>query len=436
MNNTGAGTSVPSSSRRKNGTKVPAPEGYKQTKVGVIPEDWDVVRLKDILKVSQGLQIVISNRFIEPAKDRVFYITLPYLEGRKVEYIENPKQSVLCTKEDLLVVRTGSGVGKIVTGVEGAFHNNFFKIKGFDNLNISFLYYFLTASRTRYLMKTYASNGTIPDLPHGDFYSLNCILPPLQEQQKIAQILSIWDDAISKQEALIKAKEELKKGLMQKLLSGEVRFGEFGVGTSVPSNAIEKNGTEVPAPGEWEEVRLGDIAKINPKNNNLPESFVYIDLESVKNGTLLKESIINSDNAPSRAQRLLEKDDILYQTVRPYQKNNFFFKLTGNYVASTGYAQIRALESSKFLYHYLHLDTFVSKVLVRCTGTGYPAINSTDLSKIKIKLPPLKEQQKIAEVLTLADKEIDLLKNELEALKEQKRGLMQRLLSGEVRVNI
>ena len=208
-----------------------------------------------------------------------------------------------------------------------------------------------------------------------------------------------------------------------------------GGGALAPQKHATKSRTEV-LPPEWEEVRLGDIAKINPKNNDLPESFVYIDLESVKNGILLKESMIDKDDAPSRAQRLLASDDILYQTVRPYQKNNFFFDLSGNYVASTGYAQIRALESSQYLYHYLHCDVFVNKVLLRCTGTSYPAINSTDLGKIKINLPPLQEQQKIAQVLTLADKEIDLLKNELEVLKEQKCGLMQKLLTGELRVTV
>jgi len=273
-----------------------------------------------------------------------------------------------------------------------------------ENIDARYILEYLN-HRVFYWQRFAASSRKDPNITKSDVEVFPIVLPSLKEQQKIAQILTTWDDAITKQEALIKAKEALKKGLMQKLLNGE-----------------------------WEEVKLGDIAKINPKNNNLPETFVYIDLKSVKNGTLLKESIINSDNAPSRAQRLLEKDDILYQTVRPYQKNNFFFKSTGNYVASTGYAQIRALESSEYLYHYLHWDEFVSKVLLRCTGTSYPAINSTDLSKIKIKLPPLKEQQKIAEVVTLADKEIDLLKNEREALKEQKRGLMQRLLSGGVRV--
>jgi type I restriction enzyme S subunit len=71
---------------------------------------------------------------------------------------------------------------------------------------------------------------------------------------------------------------------------------------------------------------LAEVSKINPTNRNLPDSFVYIDLDSVENGILRKENLINLTGAPSRAQRLLEKNDILYQTVRPYQKNNLFFE--------------------------------------------------------------------------------------------------------------
>ena len=77
---------------------------------------------------------------------------------------------------------------------------------------------------------------------------------------------------------------------------------------------------------EWEEKKLAEVSKINPTNRNLPDSFVYIDLDSVENGILRKENLINLAGAPSRAQRLLEKNDILYQTVRPYQKNNLFFE--------------------------------------------------------------------------------------------------------------
>ena len=91
---------------------------------------------------------------------------------------------------------------------------------------------------------------------------------------------------------------------------------------------------------EWEVKELREVGEINPKNSTLPNSFIYIDLESVINGVLMKENQLFSVNAPSRAQRILKKNDILFQMVRPYQKNNFFFHLDGNYDASTGHAQI------------------------------------------------------------------------------------------------
>src|SRR5690606_959214 len=100
--------------------------------------------------------------------------------------------------------------------------------------------------------------------------------------------------------------------------------------------------------GGWEEKRLREICEINPKSEDLPQSFIYIDLESVENGRLMKEDVIFKDEAPSRAQRILLKNDILYQTVRPYQKNNLLFNKVGKYVASTGYAQLRTKQNSQF----------------------------------------------------------------------------------------
>ena len=77
--------------------------------------------------------------------------------------------------------------------------------------------------------------------------------------------------------------------------------------------------------GQWENIVLNKFASLNPKNSSLPEAFVYIDLESVTDGHLIKENIISKNEAPSRAQRVLNEKDILYQTVRPYQKNNLYF---------------------------------------------------------------------------------------------------------------
>jgi type I restriction enzyme S subunit len=185
--------------------------------------------------------------------------------------------------------------------------------------------------------------------------------------------------------------------------------------------------------GEWEKKKLGEVAEINPSNKSLPERFVYIDLESVSNGELLKENEIVKNEAPSRAQRILKENDVLFQMVRPYQMNNLFFNKKGNYVASTGYAQIRTLQNSKYVFQYLHFQKFVDKVIERCTGTSYPAINSTDLSNIEIYFPTFPEQTKIAEFFTAIDTKIQALKTKKEKLQQYKKGVMQQLFSQELR---
>lgn len=186
-------------------------------------------------------------------------------------------------------------------------------------------------------------------------------------------------------------------------------------------------------PEGWKIVRFKEIARLNPKAEKLPEKFIYIDLESVKNGTLQKENEMLKIEAPSRAQRLLEKDDILFQTVRPYQKNNLFFKSNGNYVASSGYAQLRAKENSGFLYQLIFAEYINNQVMARCTGTSFPAISAKDLSGIYVKLPPLPEQQKIASILNTWDKAIAAQEKLIVVKQELKKGLMQQLLTGKKR---
>lgn len=184
---------------------------------------------------------------------------------------------------------------------------------------------------------------------------------------------------------------------------------------------------------EWEEKRLDNFSKINPTTPHLPEKFIYIDLESVKNGQLLQKNLINRLNAPSRAQRVLNKGDIIFQTVRPYQQNNFFFNFEGDYVASTGYAQIRAKEDSLFLYQCLHTYSFLRKVLVRCTGSSYPAINSNDLKSIKLAVPHFNEQQKIATFLSFVDEWLENIQTQKENLEKYKKGMMQKIFSQAIR---
>lgn len=134
-------------------------------------------------------------------------------------------------------------------------------------------------------------------------------------------------------------------------------------------------------------------------------------MESVEKGELKKIQEILQEEAPSRAQRVISNNDILFQCVRPYQKNNYIHRVknTSNiqWIASTGYAQIRTTESPNYIYHLLNTDGFNRKVMVRCTGSSYPAINSEDLSAIRFYLSTdKKEQCKIARLLDLLDERI------------------------------
>ncbi|MFV0212508.1 restriction endonuclease subunit S [Empedobacter falsenii] len=185
---------------------------------------------------------------------------------------------------------------------------------------------------------------------------------------------------------------------------------------------------------DWKQNQLKSVVSINPKVKPLPEEFIYIDLESVEKGVLLFEKKISKNDAPSRATRTLEKDDILFQTVRPYQRNNYLFiKSESNYVASTGYAQLRTQQIPKFIYQILSTDNFNNDVMNRCTGTSYPAINSTDLGDIKISYPTLQEQTKIADFLGAVDKQLNILNQKKEKLNLYKKGVMQQLFSQQIR---
>ena len=145
---------------------------------------------------------------------------------------------------------------------------------------------------------------------------------------------------------------------------------------------------------DWEQRKLGEIAIFNPKSK-LPSTFEYVDLESVIGTEMVSHSTETISTAPSRAQRLAKKGDIFYQTVRPYQKNNYLFeKDRRNYVFSTGYAQLRPFVYERFLFYLIQNGNFVNMVLYNCTGTSYPAINSSDLRRIDIYLSRNSTEQK------------------------------------------
>ena len=154
----------------------------------------------------------------------------------------------------------------------------------------------------------------------------------------------------------------------------------------------------------WEQRKLGELAVFNPKDD-LPCEFEYVDLESVVGTEMLSHRRELKQTAPSRAQRLARTGDLFYQTVRPYQKNNYLFELTDNdYVFSTGYAQLRPEVDGYFLLSLVQQERFVKVVLDNCTGTSYPAINSNDLADIRVSSPFFaKESQKLGQFFRYLD---------------------------------
>ena len=151
----------------------------------------------------------------------------------------------------------------------------------------------------------------------------------------------------------------------------------------------------------------------NPKDE-LPQTFEYVDLESVVGTEMLAHRTETKASAPSRAQRLACTGDLFYQTVRPYQKNNYLFeKPDNNYVFSTGYAQMRPFVDGYFLLSLVQSERFVKVVLDNCTGTSYPAINANDLAEIEVTVPSDKnEAHRIGTVFRDIDKLITLHQRE------------------------
>jgi len=180
--------------------------------------------------------------------------------------------------------------------------------------------------------------------------------------------------------------------------------------------------------GDWENKKLGEVANFNPRSI-LPNTFEYVDLESVVGTSLISRRTENKETAPSRAQRLAQRGDVFFQMVRPYQMNNYLFDLPfDDFVFSTGYAQLRPNIHSYFLLCRLQEESFVAKVLDRCTGTSYPAINSTDLTEIEISIAlDDNEQKAIGTFFCNLDMQIETQSEKVRKLKGLKSAYLQKM---------
>lgn len=416
--------------------------------LGEIPQGWEIKKLKYIGEIFGGVTGKTIKDFSKEYKLNFKpYITFTNVCNNAVinpdlmEYvfIDSKEKQNKVLKNDILFLQsseTFEDVGKsaIYLNDDEVYLNTF--CKGFRierEAYPMYLNYLLSSlSYKRYFMSV-CSGFTRINLRQEHFLDIPLILPPLQEQKEIAEFLDSKcekiQNYIDKKQKLITLLQEKKQALINESVTK-------GLNPNIESknSGIEYLGL---IPHHWEVKKLKHICKINPQTNEtLPNNFVYIDLESVAKGQLLKEQTINKEQAPSRAQRILQKQDILFQLVRPYQRNNYIFNKNGDYVASTGYAQIRTKECVNFVYYALLENSFVERVILKSTGSNYPAITSNDFADLKIPLPPLQEQKQIANFLDEKCEKINSViektKKQIELIKEYKNTLINEAVCGRI----
>ena len=309
------------------------------------------------------------------------------------------KSSAKILPAGTILFTSRAGIGNTAILTRNACTNQGFQsIVPYSNKLDSYFIYSESAKLKRY-GETMGSGSTFTEVSGKQLKKMSLHIPNINEQAKIGNMLKILDQTITLHEEKKRQLERLKSALLQKMFADKsgylaVRFKGFDE--------------------RWERHVLNDLAIFNPKCT-LPTSFEYVDLGSVIGVEMISHKTISKFDAPSRAQRLAQVGDLFYQTVRPYQQNNYLFDNKDNaYVFSTGYAQLRPLIDGYFLLCLIQTKSFVRKVLNSCTGTSYPAINSQDLAQTSVNIPiNSKEQRLIGNLYKVIDNLITLYQRKL-----------------------
>lgn len=411
-------------------------EGYKETEIGIIPEEWAVDYLNNLsIVIGDGLHGTPKYCdegvycFINGNNLKNGYIVLTN-ETKKIDYEEYKKYKVDLRDSSILISLNGT-IGSL------AFYNEeniiLSKSAGYITLNEkqdkSYIYQVLQSKYVKDFILKELTGTTIRNLSLKTLRHIPIAIAPIAEQKCIAEILSTTDALIEKLDKTIADYQLLKKGMMKKLLTegiGHTEFKETEIGR---------------IPKEWEVQDLSDICNINPSslaaNEDANRIIKYIDIESVSTGRIGKPKEMRFGESPSRARRVVQKQDVIISTVRPYLKAFAPVELNDeDLICSTGFAVLRPNENvdHRFLYQTTISDLFINQLLNKMVGSNYPAINSTDLKSTVIPIPDFLEQQKIANVLSTFDERIDILSNEREEMICLKKALMERLLTGKVRL--
>ncbi|MBO7244614.1 MAG: restriction endonuclease subunit S [Alphaproteobacteria bacterium] len=373
-----------------------------------IPEGWSVKKISDLGNVVSGGTPDTNNS--EYWDGDILWVTPSEVSSLSNRFISNTERKI--TEKGLkessakllpinsLIICTRATIGDCCINNVPMCTNQGFKNVIVKNNNVDFLYYLITKNKNELIRK--ACGSTFLEISKKDIDNLKFAIPPLLEQEKIAGILGTWDEAIEKLSSLIEQKKLLKKGLMQRLIYNRndiklyrvADLFELGRGRVISKEEIEKNRGEYP---------------------------VYSSQTS-NNGVL---GCINTYD--------FQGEYITWTTDGANAGEVFYRNGKFNCTNVCGTAKLKK-DSKVNLYYAMSFLNHVSKKYVSYVGN--PKLMNGVFATIPLELPTLEIQNKIANILSTADEEIDLLNKKLEALKEQKKGLMQQLLTGQTRVKV
>ena len=435
-----------------NGQNIP--QGYKKTTIGFIPQGWEIKRLKTIVtpiktfsysrdKLSDNVQTLIYIHYGDIHKsgekysvnlnvDRLPYLMDGILSENQISANDFPKlQSGDILLPDASEDYDGIGhawelqnVGQ--QNVIGGLHtiairpNPQFVLLGYGSL----MFYSWPVSKA---LKRIAQGTKVYSISFNLIDNIKILLPPLKEQQKIAEVLGTWDKAIEKQSQLIIKLELRKKGLMQQLLTGKKRLPGFS--------------------GEWRKVKLGDICeRVTRKNTEDNKNVMTI---SAQRGFVVQTDFFNKSVASETLESyyLVLKDEFCYN--KSYSNGYPMGAIkrlseadkavvTSLYICFNVKSRIRvSIDYLSFYFDNGGLNRGLTKIANE-GGRAHGLLNvtPTDFFRLAFNIPSFEEQTTIAKVLTAADREIELAQQKLELLRQQKRGLMQQLLTGKKRVKL
>jgi type I restriction enzyme S subunit len=419
---------------------------YRNAEIRSLPEGWDAVPVGNVSRAVNGFAFPLRYQGNKSGKYIFAKVSDTNLAGNE-KYVTRTVNTV--DDDDIRSLRASiyppgtvifPKIGMVINlnkkrilGKEGTFDNNIMGlIPHLDHVDTEFLYYYLLG---RLDLRQFSNTTTLPSIRKSEIERYKISLPPVQEQKRIGSILSTVDDAIQKTNEIVAKTQQLKKGLMQQLLSrgiGHTKLKQTDMG-------------EIPE--EWEVVQLSDVLTICQYGLSVQlherGRFPILRMNNFGDGLVIPSDLKYADINPELFDQFrLQKEDLLFNRTNSYDLVGKIgvFLLDGDYAFASYLIRLR-VDSERadplFINYYLnteHSQNLLKNLATR--GVSQTNINATNLKTISVSLPPLEEQRRIVSIISSTHDKVVKERQRTAELQKLKKGLMQVLLTGKVRVKV